>query len=219
MSSDTQHEVAASTTRIDHLVLATPNLDETISELERRTGIRAAPGGSHPGRGTRNALIPLSGSSYLEIVGPDPEQVNLNGARWFRIDALDRARLVAWAAKSDDVPRIAANARARGVSLGEVAEGARRTAHGVTLRWTFTNPDAMVEGGVVPFFIDWGNSPHPTSGSRRSASLVSFAAEHPDPGRVARSLSAVGLSLDVETGREPALIARLRTPRGDVELR
>ena len=39
---------------LDHLVLATPDLSATVAGLAEAVGVRAAPGGRHPGRGTRN---------------------------------------------------------------------------------------------------------------------------------------------------------------------
>ncbi len=49
---------------LDHLVYATPDLDATVAELERRLGVRAAVGGRHPGLGTRNRLVGLGGRSW-----------------------------------------------------------------------------------------------------------------------------------------------------------
>src|SRR5262249_11322359 len=59
--------------RVDHLAYATPDLEKGVAEIERLLGVRATPGGQHPGRGTRNALVSLGPTSYLEIVGPDPD--------------------------------------------------------------------------------------------------------------------------------------------------
>src|SRR6516225_5696846 len=70
---------AALLARVDHLVYATPDLNLGIDRIEKLTGVRATPGGQHPGRGTRNALPALGPSSDLGILGPDPEQPNPRG--------------------------------------------------------------------------------------------------------------------------------------------
>ncbi|HSB20175.1 MAG TPA: VOC family protein [Anaeromyxobacteraceae bacterium] len=41
---------------LDHLIVGIDDLDRGIAEIERRTGARAVPGGSHPGRGTSWAV-------------------------------------------------------------------------------------------------------------------------------------------------------------------
>src|SRR5471030_1014335 len=87
---------------IDHLVYATPDVDKTVEALGKLLGVKAAPGGRHPGRGTRNALIGLGPRCYLEIVGPDLEQPAPAQPRWFLIDSLHEARLVAWAARRSE---------------------------------------------------------------------------------------------------------------------
>ena len=73
--------------RVDHLVYATPDLEFGLKKLEQKLGVRAAAGGAHPGRGTRNALIALGPATYLEVLAPDPGQPAPK-PRWFRIDEI-----------------------------------------------------------------------------------------------------------------------------------
>lgn len=61
-------------TALDHLILAAPDLERTVAWLEEGLGIRLAPGGSHPTAGTRNFLLGLGDSAYLEVLGPDTGQ-------------------------------------------------------------------------------------------------------------------------------------------------
>ena len=101
--------------RIDHLVYATPDLTAGVKQVEALLGIQATPGGQHPGEGTRNALIALGPASYLEIIGPDPDQPKPLRPRKFGIDDLKGSRLVTWAAKGTNLTQIVAEARRRGV--------------------------------------------------------------------------------------------------------
>ena len=87
------------------------------------------------------------------------------------------------------------------------------------LSWRYTDPRTVVADGVVPFFIDWGKTPHPATTATQGASLVTLRAEHPDAERVQRMLTGLGLDLKVQPGSRTALIAIISSPRGRVELR
>jgi hypothetical protein len=204
---------------IDHLVYATPDLTAGVKQIEALLGVHATPGGQHPGEGTRNALVALGPTSYLEIIGPDPDQPAPAGPRKFRIDDLKAAQLVTWAAKGTNLTQLVADARRRGVPLGDVIPGSRRTPAGVLLSWHISNQRAIVADGLVPFFIDWGDTPHPAKSAAAGATLISLRAEHPDPDKVRRMLGELGLDLSVVKGAKPSLVAAIAGARGRVELR
>src|SRR5919204_2420548 len=205
--------------RVDHLVYATPDLQAGVDRAEKLLGIRAAPGGQHPGRGTRNALIALGPSSYLEIIGPDPAQPRPSNGRPFGMDSLTAPKLVTWAAKGENLDQFANDARKAGVMLGDVVDGSRKRPDGVLLSWRYTKPRTVVADGLVPFFIDWGRSPHPAATAAPGASLVGLRAEHPDAARVQKMLTALGLDLTVAEGPKAALVATIDTSRGRFDLR
>ncbi|MEV6868897.1 VOC family protein [Streptosporangium subroseum] len=188
---------------LDHLVYATPDLDATVAELERLLGERAAVGGRHPGLGTRNRLIGLGGRSYLEVVGPDPEQEAPAGPRPFRIDELAAAALVGWAVTVEDIDPVVAQARARGYDPGEPQDMSRRTPDGNLLAWRLTPPWRAGHGGLVPFLIDWGATRHPAESELPSVELVSLTIAHPEVEALRTDLEAVGVEAAPHPGTPP----------------
>jgi hypothetical protein len=205
--------------QVDHLVYATPDLNLGIETAETLFGVRATPGGQHPGLGTRNALIALGPASYLEIIGPDPAQPKPAGPRRFGIDDLKAPRLLTWVAKGKSLDTLAAGAKAHGVDLGAVIPGSRTRPDGVVLRWTYTDPQTVLADRLIPYLIDWGTSPHPSATAAKGVTLVGLRAEHPDAETVQRMLKQLGLDLVVTRGPKPALIATFESPKGMVQLR
>ena len=214
-----QNASAEFLSRVDHLVYATPDLNRGVEEIEKLLGVRAIAGGQHPGRGTRNALIALGPSAYLEIIAPDPEQPSPKEPRPFGLDELKQSRLVAWCVKGRDLEHLRSDALRKGVHLGEVRSGSRLRPDGVQLSWHFTDPALVVAHGIVPFFIDWGESPHPAHTAAKGATLVSLRAQHPDVRDVHGILQQLGLDLSVTQGQSPELIAIIEGPRGRVVIR
>ncbi|SEG93347.1 Glyoxalase-like domain-containing protein [Nonomuraea solani] len=198
---------------LDHLVYATPDLPATVADLEGSLGVRAAPGGRHPGFGTRNHLIGLGGRSYLEIIGPDPEQDPPPDPRPFGIDELTGAALVSWAVAVEDIDAAVARARAQGYDPGDARDMSRHTPAGDLLSWRLTRPQ-----GLVPFLIDWGATRHPAESGLPAAGLVSLTIGHPDPGALTKDLAAVGVFTDVVPSPRPHLTAVLSGRHGEVTI-
>lgn len=205
--------------RVDHLVLATPDLDDTVDRFTTLVGVCAVSGGSHPAWGTRNALIALGRRAYLEIVGPDPEAPPRDSARPFGLDDLSDPRLATWAVRGRGLDTLVAEAREGGVELGTVQRCTRRRPDGVLLAWSMTDCEAPRAGGVIPFFIDWGDTTHPAETSPLGGTLVELRARHPQAAEIEAQLTALGLTVAVEPGESPGLVATLETMRGPLELR
>src|SRR5436190_7016516 len=205
--------------QIDHLVYATPDLALVIETAEKMFGVRATPGGQHPGEGTRNALLALGPTSYFEIIGPDPDQPKPARGRRFGIDEITAPRLTTWVAKGKSLDRFAADAKARCVDLGAVIPGSRKRPDGVVLSWTYTDPRVVLADRLIPYLIDWGSSPHPSVTAAKGVTLVSLRAEHPDAERVQKTLNQLGLKLKVTQGPKPSLIATFNSPKGQVVLK
>ncbi len=205
--------------RVDHLVWATPDLEEGVREIERRTGVRASLGGKHPSWATHNALLALGPGMYLELLAPDPSAPPPVRERPFGLGRLEGSRLVTWAAQEADLEGRLAGLAAAGVDLGEILSGGRLRPDGVELTWRLTSPRAMLEGGVVPFLIDWGASPHPSTTAAPGLTLVDLRLEHPEPDKLRTLLQAFGIDLSIRQATHPALVALLDSPNGRLELR
>ena len=195
------------------------DLDAGIRYIHDLTGIRAIEGGSHPGMGTRNALLGIGDRAYLEIIAPDPAQKEYRSPRVFRVDDVSQPTLVTWAVAGPPIAEIAALTLPDGGSPGAALSGLRRRTDGVQLRWTLTDPYVVLSDGLVPFFIDWHDSPHPADSAPGGARLESLSAEHPDPSGVEAELGVLQVDLPVHRGPAPCLIAVLDTPKGTIELR
>src|SRR4030095_9956098 len=204
--------------RVDHLVYATINLNQGIAEIEKILGVKATPGGQHPGRGTRNALVALGPTAYLEIIGPDPEQPVPQEPRSFGIDRLDRAKLVTWAMKATDLTQLRNEAVRKGVQYTTVKDGARQRPDGIRLSWAVINPAVPEAEGILPFFIDWGQSPHPAETAVQGSTLVSLRGDNPNANSVMAMLEKLGIDLPVIGGPTPALVAVIECSKGSAQL-
>jgi catechol 2,3-dioxygenase-like lactoylglutathione lyase family enzyme len=203
--------------RIDHVIYAAPDLEDAVTVINSRLGVRAVGGGQHLGQGTHNKLLALGPLAYLEIIAPDPEQPEPGVPRPYGVDGVKRAGLVGWAIACDDIDEAVGEARARGFDPGDVIDGQRLTATGTMLRWRVTRN--AVAAGVIPFLISWGDTPHPGTTATPGLTLESLSIEHPEPDSVVARLRCLDAEVEVRPAREPALVLRVQGPTGRHEIR
>mmetsp|Transcript_34511 Transcript_34511/g.114278 ORF Transcript_34511/g.114278 Transcript_34511/m.114278 type:complete len:415 (+) Transcript_34511:50-1294(+) len=232
--------------RVDHLVYGVPgSLEEACAAFEAATGVAPTKGGAHKGLGTHNALVALGGAEdgscgascgYLELLALDPAQQPRPERVWMAMESIaarGEARLVTWAhTPARGLEACAAAAAAAGYQPGDVQSFSRQTPDGRTLQWQLAYrhyTEAMLPSdGLVPFLIEWAPpcaAFTPAASAPRGIELLSLRAESAAPLEASASLAALGIDasdlLAQPAGAAPCssrLVARLRTPKGVVEL-
>ena len=203
---------------LDHILLGAKDLDEGIAYIEKLSGVRAAVGGSHPGVGTRNALLSLGAGRYLEIIAPDPEQAPSAGMMYTRVVGLSSPRLISWAYRTTDLAGLAERIAKAGIAVEGLSEGSRKRTDGSMLRWkTLRVKDDL--GGVLPFFIEWERgTKHPSDDAPAGCRLSSFSATSADPKTLAELFRRIEIEVKVDAGMAQKLIAKIESARGEFEL-
>ena len=131
-------------TRIDHVMICVPDLPRGIEQYNK-LGFNIYPGGTHPGKGTHNAIAFLR-DDYVELLAiRDPaEQQAASGPRSPGTGLADfianggGIRYIVL--QSDDLAADVAAMRKRGVDVGDAIEGGRRAPTGQELRWKVALP-------------------------------------------------------------------------------
>ena len=201
---------------LDHILLGSRDLDAGIAFVEQHTGLRAAFGGVHPGRGTRNALLSLGRDCYLEIIAPDPEQPGMLDP--YGLPSLDTPRLVNWAVHPASLDEQARRLTLAGIAFEGPTPGSRNRPDGRVLKWrTLRLKDDR--HGLLPFFIEWAaGSVHPSTDAPNGCRLVHFHASAPRPDELSAMFTRLEIQIRVEKADRPQLHAAIAGPQGELSL-
>lgn len=208
--------------RFDHLVVAARVLEEGVAWVESRLGVPMGPGGRHDTMGTHNRLVSLGPGRFLEVIAIDPAAPAPERARWFALDTAATASrlergpaLIHWVARTDDIEGAIGAAAAGASEILSLSRG--------DFRWKIGVPPSgsLAQAGTAPTFIQWLTR-HPAevlpdAGCRLEALVL----HHPTAVATLKVLRDAGLDADEPLQAATAgvgLAARIRTPRGIVEL-
>lgn len=126
-------------TRLDHVTIAVPDLQQGIAQYTKM-GFNVHAAGTHPGRGTHNAVA-FNTEDYLELLAiRDPAEYAASRAPGATGTSLDvfiaqGGGIRQIAVQSDDLAADVAAMRSRGIDIGDAVEGGRHTPDGRELRW------------------------------------------------------------------------------------
>jgi catechol 2,3-dioxygenase-like lactoylglutathione lyase family enzyme len=199
---------------LDHILLGCSDLDRGIAFVEEQLGVRAAFGGVHPGRGTRNALLSLVERQYLEIIAPDPQQSHAPDI--YGLKELTGPGLVGWAAHSGDVSQLAARLRSANIPFDGPTPGSRKRPDGRLLKWQTLNLKDN-HSGLLPFFIEWSvGTIHPSVDAPIGCKLVRFEISTSNDIELQRLSSLLSLDVRIGHAEKSELHARIAGPNGRV---
>jgi len=201
---------------LDHFILGCDDLARGITFVEQGTGLRAAFGGVHPGRGTHNALLSLGERRYLEIMAPDPAQNVTPQIPSLR--ELKEPRIVGWAAHIDDMEKLVQRLRKANLQFEGPRPGSRQRPDGKTLHWkSLTLKDD--HDGLLPFFIEWSaDSIHPSADAPTGCRLTRFGVVTPNPAALKELIDLIQIDVRVSPGAKAALQASLAGSKGELTL-
>ena len=207
----------------DHILIAVTDLAEGARWLDAEFGLRALPGGRHPGAGTANMIVPL-GSAYLELIAVvDPEEAARapTSVRITRAVAEGR-RFATWAVRTGDLGALREHLQQAGWKLPEPNQGSRLRPDGVTLRWRTQFLAPLGESSVLPFVIEWsvpsGMHPGEMAGDHPSGArgIRRVRLGDPDPAAASerlRPLLGSGPGVSVEPSGVSGVVAvEIETP-------
>ncbi|HET7842119.1 MAG TPA: VOC family protein [Terriglobia bacterium] len=220
----TEAKVGGFPASLDHILLGCSNLDRGIAFVEEHTGVRAAFGGVHPGRGTQNALISLGERTreeleprrYLEIIAPDPKQSSVE--QYSGITKLKEPRLIGWAVHRDDLEQFAAQLHQEGVGFDGPLPGSRQRPDGKVLHWKALRLKDD-HGGLLPFFIEWSaDTTHPSVDAPQGCHLENFELLTPDSDALAKTADQLGLGVAISKAAESQIRAVIKCAGKELKL-
>ena len=139
--------------RIDHIIFASgpQGIKADVACLAEQLGVDFKEGGFHPRFGTRNCIIPLANSRYLEVV----EVLDHPAAEKAPFGQAVRARSemgggwLGWAVSVDDIAPFEERLE-RAAALG-----ARQFPDGLILEWRQLGVRGLLAAPQLPFFLQW----------------------------------------------------------------
>ncbi len=203
---------------IDHIVYAVPNLKTSMDNIENLFGIRPVYGGRHLEQGTHNALLNLGNEIYLELLAIDPENKSILPPLWMGVNLITKPTITRWARKSKTLQADVNLLKKINPVLSKTKTGMRQKQDGSILKWELSIPDAEPLVEVLPFFIDWKDSEHPTAKIPQHCTLISFELRHPKPASLEAFFKSIDSDMIIQQADEISLTASIQTPNGVVVL-
>ena len=152
----------------------------------------------------------------MEVIAPDMAQ-DLKGNLGSQLTTLPGPVLYTFAVSCPDIDATQSRLEAIGMQMPPPITMSRELASGQELVWRVARIGGHSFGPLIPFLIDWGNSPHPSESLPSECKLEDFWISHSNSMELNNVMQAIGVSIECREGAA-ALHATLRTPAGLISL-
>lgn len=161
---------------LDHVLVGIADLEAGIRQLTALTGVTLVRGGSHPGRGTQNALLSLGPHTYLELIAPVKDAALQGPMR--QLAQLHQPTPIAWAVGTHRLEAASERLRAAGLRVSAPQPGSRIRPDGRRLEWR--TAEIELASDLKPFLIEWSPATtHPAADSPAGCALDALAIRGP----------------------------------------
>jgi len=202
---------------IDHFVWGVPDLRTGCAEIEYLFGAAPERGGSHPGLGTCNALLSLGPGTYLEVMAPEDPQPGSVGERLAQLDA---PGLITFVLRRTDLAQVMQSVAGCGTDVSALGpiKTERLTPQGERLSWQLLFLTQHAYGGLLPFFIDWQDTPHPSVSAPLGGAATDLTIRSTQAQRLNQLFASLEIDASAAEAEADALSVQFKTRTGLVVL-
>lgn len=177
-SGDEAREIELDDNVLDHVVLAAADFEAALEEFTEKTGVAPKIAGAIKGLGIKTARVSFEGSSYLEIIAPDPKAGGPIG-NLLKASGLTGLKPFHWAIRNSKAEPLKDEVNKFGYTPDHISMfGAKED--GTPRKWEMLYLYGHRMGGITPFYINWANSDHPCETMPIVGDLISVKVSAPD---------------------------------------
>jgi hypothetical protein len=177
-SGDEAREIDLEDNVLDHVVLAAADFEAALEEFTEKTGVAPKIAGAIKGLGIKTARVSFEGSSYLEIIAPDPKSGGPIG-NLLKASGLSGLKPFHWAIRNSRAEPLKDEVGKFGYTPDHISMfGAKED--GTPRKWEMLYLYGHRMGGIAPFFINWANSDHPCETMPIVGDLIHVKISAPD---------------------------------------
>lgn len=199
-------------------MIAAPALDVGTDFAEKAFGVAAIEGGAHSNLGTCNVLFGCGSDFYLEVLAADQSSDAQSPFR-AAIAALPKPEIYTYIVRTDDLDAVIDRARKAGVRTVGPQSLERQTPESEVLSWRLLFFADHGHGGLLPIFIDWGNTPNPAENLPADLELVDFSVASPDATDLSRLYEALSIPVQVSEGPTAEARMTVKSSAGETTIR